>query len=114
MARKSETIFKDRIMPRLRDIPYSWWDKIQQVSIVGSPDIYGCINGIFIAIELKKDAKSKISELQKYKLKNIDEAGGVALILFPENFEVNYKKLLKLSKGEKNATNFNLQESEQL
>lgn len=97
MVKKAETKFKDRIRPRLKAIPNSWWEKIQQVVIRGTPDIIGCVNGTFVAIELKKDPKAHIDELQVHKLKLIEKAGGRSYITYPENWEKVYNELLKLS-----------------
>ena len=100
--KKPETKFKEMVMPKLRELPYSWWEKIQQKSLCGTPDILGCIAGTFVAIELKKDEYARITELQQYKLDQIDRAGGVALIVTPESWNRVYSRLLKFSKGVKN------------
>lgn len=60
----------------------------------GVPDILCCYKGRFIGIEVKA-SKGKLSELQRYNLKKIDEADGVALCLFPQDFE-EFKVLLNL------------------
>ena len=99
MAKKPETIFKEKVMPLLRDLPNSWWEKIQQKSIHGTPDILGCLQGTFVAIELKSEENARITELQKYKLDLIDRAGGVALVVCPENWERVYRRLTKFSQG---------------
>lgn len=46
----------------------------------GTPDILACINGRFIGIEVKKPTGGVVSELQKLKLKQISNAGGVGII----------------------------------
>jgi len=46
----------------------------------GIPDIICCVKGKFIAIEVKS-ATGKLTELQKYELEKITEAGGVALVI---------------------------------
>ena len=97
MAKKPETLFKERIRPKLKKIPHSWWEKIQQVGIRGTPDFLGCVCGVFVALELKKDEKSKIDPLQVHKLKLIANAGGVAFVVSPENWEEVYAELLALA-----------------
>lgn len=46
----------------------------------GTPDILACINGQFVAIEVKRPSGGVVSELQKLKLKQIEQAGGVGII----------------------------------
>lgn len=46
----------------------------------GTPDILACINGRFVAIEVKRPSGGVVSELQKLKLKQIEQAGGVGII----------------------------------
>jgi hypothetical protein len=97
LAKKPETVFKDRIRPKLKAIPNSWWEKIQQVVIRGTPDFIGVINGVFIALELKKDENENPEPLQLHKLKLIERAGGKAYVVSPENWESVYQELLELS-----------------
>ena len=52
----------------------------------GIPDILCCVNGKFVALELKSET-GKLSELQKYNLDKIKESGGVALCVRPSDFE---------------------------
>ncbi len=42
----------------------------------GVPDVIACLNGLFIALEIK--AGSKLTELQKYNINQIVLAGGIA------------------------------------
>lgn len=51
----------------------------------GIPDLLCCINGHFVAIELK-GANGTATELQKYNIKKINESGGIGLILYPKDF----------------------------
>lgn len=46
----------------------------------GTPDILACINGKFVGIEVKKPKGGVVSELQKFKIKQIQNAGGVAFV----------------------------------
>ena len=52
----------------------------------GIPDIIACVNGHFVAIELK-GSDGKPSELQKYNIRRINECNGTGVILYPEQFE---------------------------
>lgn len=46
----------------------------------GIPDILACVNGRFVAIEVKRESGGEASALQKLKIKQIKEAGGVAIV----------------------------------
>lgn len=64
----------------------------------GIPDILACINGKFVAIELKGPT-GKPTELQKYNIARINESKGIGLILYPHQFE-EFKTLVnELLKG---------------
>ena len=52
----------------------------------GVPDLLVCCNGHFVGIEVKAE-KGKPSELQIYNLRQIDESGGYAILLYPKDFE---------------------------
>lgn len=51
-------------------------------SEAGTPDILACVNGYFIAIEVKGEG-GKPSELQLEKIKQIRKAGGFAYVAYP-------------------------------
>ena len=51
----------------------------------GVPDLLVCLDGWFLGIELKAP-KGKPSELQLYNLRQIEKAGGIALLLFPKDY----------------------------
>lgn len=59
----------------------------------GVPDLLICVNGYFLAVELKAD-NGKPSQLQLLNIKQIRKAGGKALILYPDDFEM-FKNLVK-------------------
>lgn len=52
----------------------------------GVPDLLVCYRGLFIALELKSE-KGKLSELQRYNIREISKAGGIATVLYPKDFE---------------------------
>lgn len=58
----------------------------------GIPDILACVNGYFVAIEVKAK-NGKPSELQKYHVREINEAFGFAVILYPQDWDL-FKKLV--------------------
>ena len=58
----------------------------------GMPDMHIVVRGTSVEVELKAPS-GKPSELQIQKLNQIDDAGCVALVLFPKDFE-KFKKLI--------------------
>ena len=53
----------------------------------GVPDIVGCFNGLFFAIECKS-GKNIPTALQEREMKNIKKAGGEAWVVNEENVEL--------------------------
>lgn len=92
-----EKDFKVKVKAFLKTLPNCWHVKIQQVAIAGTPDILCCINGYFVALELKRSEKAKVSALQSHTIHLIMKAGGYAWTLYPENFEEVKQDLIKLS-----------------
>lgn len=52
----------------------------------GIPDILSCINGRFVAIEVKQET-GVVSELQEFHLQDINKKGGIAILAYPSGFE---------------------------
>lgn len=73
----------------------TWFHKTQELAKRGVPDIIACINGYFVAMELKVD--SRVDELQQYKLDKIEAANGAAFVVTPKTWPIVYKKLKLLS-----------------
>lgn len=51
----------------------------------GTPDILACVNGYFLAIEVKAP-EGKPSELQLAKIAEIRKAGGFAYVVYPSGW----------------------------
>lgn len=85
MSKKQETIFKERIYPELKALPFTWVVKVQQVTKRGTPDFILCVAGVFCAIELKKSSKEAPDALQEYNLDLIGKCGGLSIVMYPEN-----------------------------
>lgn len=70
-----------------------WWSIKEAKSVRGLPDIWGCYNGKFFAMEVKKDAAEASKNtgriaLQKYTLRQIDlKGGGLGYIVHPGNLQ---------------------------
>lgn len=58
------------------------------------------VRGRYVALELKRSSKEHAGELQLYMLKKIKRARGIALVVYPENWEQVYELLQKLSGGD--------------
>lgn len=101
--KKPETKFRARLVSKLKQLPRTMLFSIQQTSIRGTPDILMCVNGLFVAIEVKASAKSNITKLQTYNLNKIQEAEGVALVVSPENMDASLDLLGLLAMENINA-----------
>ena len=51
----------------------------------GIPDLLLCVNGFFIAVEIKSKF-GKLSTLQKINLSKINWSNGIAIVLYPDGF----------------------------
>lgn len=86
MAR--EKIFENEIKKFLQSLPNCWYFKVFGGGFqkAGIPDILACVNGVFVAIEVKAENGTP-SALQKRNIRLINEAGGIGYILYPCDFE---------------------------
>jgi len=100
LSQKPETRFRQgKVLPFLRTLKNTYAFPIQQVAVSGDPDYVLCINGYFVALELKAEG-GKPSPLQNYKLTRIIVAGGIAIVVEPSNWEQVKQALTKLSQEE--------------
>ena len=58
----------------------------------GIPDLLVCCNGYFLGVELKGPT-GRPSELQLWNIEQIKKAGGIAMVLYPKDFE-EFKELI--------------------
>lgn len=94
---KPETRFRqNKVLPFLRKLKDTWYEPIQQIAINGSPDFVLCMGGQFVALELKKDAKTLPSALQSFKLAEVRRTGGVAIVASPDNWDEVKKQLSEM------------------
>ncbi|NJM54505.1 MAG: hypothetical protein HC841_00035 [Verrucomicrobiae bacterium] len=97
MSQKPETAFRAKAYRWIDlNLPGCWYESIQQVAIRGTPDTFMCLRGRFVALEWKADESSPATEMQKLKLERINAAGGIGLIVHPQNWEQVQKILLGL------------------
>lgn len=95
-----EKNFENRLKKFLED-EHCWFVKFFANSFTkkGIPDILVCCNGYFVAVEVKAQ-NGKPSELQKWNIKKINEACGIGVVLYPDQFE-DFKKLIHCLKDHK-------------
>lgn len=85
---KPETVFQTKFLKLLKQLPNTWYVKVSQKTISGTPDILLCVNGYFVAIELKASGKAQMSKLQEYESDRIMEANGSFYVCHPGNCDV--------------------------
>jgi hypothetical protein len=73
-----------------------WAHKTQEVAKRGVPDFLLCVNGYFVALELKTETGT-LEPLQEYKLEKIIEANGSAYAVMPRNWPMVFKDLKRMS-----------------
>ncbi len=101
-----ETKFKIKVQKDLvaarkaGKLPHLWFFKTQEVTVRGIPDILMCLNGVFVALELKKDDKTKPEKLQEYILGRITEAKGLAFKVGPKAWPAVLDFLISVSAWE--------------
>lgn len=79
MAQKPESRLQRRIRKALeKEFPQSFWIKIWSgpFQVAGFPDLLGCVQGRFIALEVKMPGEEP-SAIQRYMMKLIKRAGGI-------------------------------------
>ena len=87
------------VIPFLKALKYCVAFPIQQVAIVGDPDFILCLNGKFVALELKAPW-GRLSAVQEYKLDLVKRLGGIAIVASPRNWEQVKFQLRQLDQGE--------------
>ena len=91
-----EKNFENKIKAYLKSIgAYFIKTHGDRFSRVGTPDVIACVNGYFVAVEVKA-TNGRPSELQKYHIQQIKDAGGFGVILYPDEFEDFKKTIQKL------------------
>lgn len=88
-------------MRRLRSIPNSYWFNKEAGSLRGISDIIGCVNGTYVAIEVKRsqaeaDRYHPRNALQDKFLADIIKVNGKAYKVYPENEEEVIRDILRI------------------
>lgn len=88
-----EKAFEKQVKEYLNDcgcwVLKTWSNGIQRE---GVPDLLICCNGFFIGVELKNET-GRPSALQLWNIEKINNAGGFAFTLYPDQFE-EFKKFV--------------------
>ena len=107
MARTPERAVKDKVRKILTDMgAYLFMPATHGYGKSGVPDIVGCYQGIFFAIECTA-GKGKTTALQERELNLIRSAGGVSFVVNEENLDevektiiLHADRLVRLSNSE--------------
>lgn len=83
--RTPEGKVKDAVVKQIKALgAYYFFPISGGFGVSGTPDIVGCINGRFFAFECKA-GKNKPTALQEKAIRNINESGGVAVVINEQN-----------------------------
>lgn len=78
----------------------TWSNGVQRS---GVPDLLICCNGYFLGVELKAE-NGKPSDLQLWNVKKIREAGGISIVLYPNQYKA-FQDLIHYIKNIHTTTN---------
>ena len=98
----AEKDFENKIKAFLRE-QGCWYIKYWAgggYTTAGVPDLLICCNGRFVAVEVKAST-GKPSDLQLKKIRDIRKAGGVAFVLYPDQFEEFKHMIMNMKEGKK-------------
>lgn len=91
-----EKAFENKVKAFLKEqncwVLKTWSNGVQRS---GVPDLLVCCNGYFLGVEIKAE-NGKPSELQLWNIDKIRGAGGIAIVLYPEQFEEFKEFILNL------------------
>ena len=85
-----ESVYQAKLLKKLKAIPRSYFFVKEAKNIRGIADIIGCVNGTFVALEVKKSLEeskkySPRNALQDKFLADINKVHGLAYKIYPEN-----------------------------
>lgn len=88
-----EKTFENKVKKFIKDQD-GWQVKFfaNRMTKKGIPDVLGCVNGYFIALEIKSNSGHP-SKLQMYHCSEIRKSGGFAYVVYPSGFE-KLKKII--------------------
>lgn len=99
MAATPEKKVKDKVVAILKqEGAYYFFPATHGFGRSGVPDVVACVNGYFLAIECKA-GKNKPTALQIREIENIRHAGGVAVVVNEENWDMLTELVRKVKRG---------------
>lgn len=100
MSQKPETVFRqNKVIPFLKTLRHTVYFPIQQRAICGTLDFLLCVQGHFVALELKSPGGST-SKLQDFNLAKITQCKGHSLVADPNNWAEIKLILSAMDQGE--------------
>lgn len=104
----SEKTFENKIKAYIKELG-GWYVKywsggvptkqgVRKFTKDGIPDLLCCVNGYFVAIEVKAQ-NGRPSELQLHAIENIRKSYGFAFVVYPSGWEKFKEFLWKLNQG---------------
>jgi Holliday junction resolvase len=110
MAMTPEKKVKQRVVAQLKELgAYYFYPATGGYGSSGLPDVVCCLDGRFIGIECKA-GKGKTTALQDKNLREIEAAGGVALVINEDNVDNltgiirQWLDILELSRNKRTRT----------
>lgn len=99
MAATPEKKVKDKVVAVLKqEGAYYFFPATHGFGRSGVPDVVACVNGHFLAVECKA-GKNKPTALQIREIENIRHAGGVAVVVNEENWDMLPELVRKIKRG---------------
>ncbi len=89
MAKKIETLFREKCQKKLDALPKLYRETVQQIAKRGTPDNLLSVHGFFVGLEYKAPGE-KPTKLQYHQLKKIRDSGGYSLVARPDNWDRVY------------------------
>ena len=90
-----EKNYEDKIKSYLKDLNVYFLKHFGNAfTRSGIPDLIACVNGFFMAVEVKA-AGGRASMLQLHNISKIRKMGGIAFVLYPDKFD-EFKKIVGL------------------
>jgi Holliday junction resolvase len=82
-----EKAVKNRVKKLLDELRIYYFMPVSNgMGVMGVPDIIGCFNGLFVAIECKA-GRGKLTALQERAIEKIKEAGGFTFVAREDNID---------------------------
>jgi Holliday junction resolvase len=89
-----ESKIQSKILKELKKIPGIYAHKNITTNRKGIPDIIMCVDGRYVALEVKRPG-GKPTELQKWNIEQIRQAGGTAEVVYGWGDVANILRRLK-------------------